>query len=40
VAGAVSELYVDGLAADYYTRYPATLAGIDEKAVTQAASAL
>ncbi len=40
VAGAISELYVDGLPADYYTRYPTTLAGIDEKAVTQAAAAL
>jgi len=40
VAGAISELYVDGLPSDYYARYPATLAAIDEKAVLQAAAAL
>ena len=40
VAGAVSEIYVDGLPADYYARYPTTLAAIDEKAVAQAAQAL
>jgi zinc protease len=40
VAGTISEIYVDDLPADYYARYPATLAAIDEKAVAKAATSL
>lgn len=40
VADAISELYVDALPVDYYTRYPQLLGAIDAAAVTRAAAAL
>ncbi len=40
VAETITNLFVDGLPRDYYTRYPNVLAGIDEKAVSDAARTL